>query len=245
MPVNGKVSATLLRVEVIAKRVHEARRNRGFSQFRLATEMGDYTRQMVSRVEQGKSTTSTESLLAAAKALGVSTDYLFGLTDDPTPATALAEKVGELADEAALAVSPEIRKVPGARPIPVHRLQSAAGGGAVDLDETIKTYAYFRQEWLSRKRLIPNRCNIINVMGESMEPTLPDGCVILLDRNRTRRLPGHIFVVRTEDGLIVKRAGKDKDGGWQLVSDHPSWKPVPWPDGAEVLGEVKWMAREL
>ena len=81
-------------------------------------------------------------------------------------------------------------------------------------------------------------------MGESMEPTLPDGCVILLDRNRRRRWDGHIFVVRTEDGLIVKRAGKDKDG-WQLLSDHPSWKPVPWPDTAEVLGEVKWMAREL
>ena len=115
----------------------------------------------------------------------------------------------------------------------------------MDLDETIKTFAYFRQEWLSKKGLTSSQCSIINVAGESMEPTLPDGCVILLDRNRTRRLPGHIFVVRTEDGLIVKFAGKDKDGGWQLASDHPSWKPVPWPDGAEVIGEVKWMAREL
>ena len=134
---------------------------------------------------------------------------------------------------------------PGTRPIPVHRLQSAAGGGAVDLDESIKTYAYFREDWLSKKGLVPSRCNIINVMGESMEPTLPDGCVILLDRNRTRRRRGHIFVVRTEDGLIVKFAGKDKDGGWQLASDHPSWKPLRWPDQAEVIGEVKWMAREL
>ena len=62
---------------------------------------------------------------------------------------------------------------------------------------------------------------------------------------RTRRLKNPHLVVRTEDGLIVKRAGKDKDGGWQLVSDHPSWKPVSWPGKAEVIGEVKWMAREL
>ena len=82
-------------------------------------------------------------------------------------------------------------------------------------------------------------------MGESMEPTLPDGCVILVDRNRTKRYRGHIFVVRTEDGLVVKRAGKDEGGGWQLVSDRPEWKPQPWPYGAEVIGEVKWMAREL
>ena len=77
-----------------------------------------------------------------------------------------------------------------------------------------------------------------------MEPTLPDGCVILLDRNRTRRHAGHIFVVRTEDGLVVKRAGKDQDG-WRLVSDHPAWAPVPWPQTAELIGEVKWMSREL
>ena len=134
---------------------------------------------------------------------------------------------------------------PDAKPISVHRLQTAAGSGAFDLDETVKTYAYFRSEWLFRKGLAADRCNIIGVAGESMEPTLPDGCVILVDRNRTKRYRGHIFVVRTEDGLVVKRAGKDEGGGWQLVSDRPEWKPQPWPYGAEVIGEVKWMAREL
>ena len=134
---------------------------------------------------------------------------------------------------------------PDAKPIPVHRLQTAAGSGAFDLDETVKTYAYFRSEWLFRKGLAADRCNIIGVAGKSMEPTLPDGCVILVDRNRTKRYRGHIFVVRTEDGLVVKRAGKGEGGGWQLVSDHPEWKPQPWPYGTEVIGEVKWMAREF
>ena len=59
-------------------------------------------------------------------------------------------------------------------------------------------------------------------MGESMEPTLPDGCVILMDRNRTRRRKDHIFVLRTDDGLIVKRLGKDQQGNWLLASDHPA-----------------------
>ena len=214
------------------------------AQVDLAVALGR-DRTLISHVESNRAGLLVDGLARVSRELKVSADYLLGLTDDPTPYAELAEKLGALADEAALAVSPEIREVPGARPIPVHRLQSAAGGGAVDLDETIKTFAYFRQEWLSKKGLTSSQCSIINVAGESMEPTLPDGCVILLDRNRTRRLPGHIFVVRTEDGLIVKFAGKDKDGGWQLASDHPSWKPVPWPDGAEVIGEVKWMAREL
>ena len=83
-------------MEVIGKRIQEARRFRQFSQFQLATSMGDYTQQMISRVEHGRSTTSVESLFAAAKALGVSADYLYGLTDNPEPAATLAAKVSKL-----------------------------------------------------------------------------------------------------------------------------------------------------
>ena len=46
-----------------------------------------------------------------------------------------------------------------------------------------------------------------------MEPTLPDGCSILVDRSRRRRLGGHVYVVRSpDDGLVVKRLDKDKAG---------------------------------
>ena len=104
----------------------------------------------------------------------------------------------DLTDDKALSApgtSPEIRELPGTRPIAVHRLQTAAGSGALDLDEAAKSYAYFRHEWLSRHGLVADRCSIIGVMGESMEPTLPEGCVILLDHNRRRRREGRIFVV--------------------------------------------------
>ena len=49
-----------------------------------------------------------------------------------------------------------------------------------------------------------------------------------------------------EDGLVVKRAGKDRAGTWQFVSDNPNkqaWPTVPWPPDAPVIGEVKWAAR--
>ena len=138
----------------------------------------------------------------------------------------------------------EASHLPEAEPVPVHRLQTAAGAGATDLDESTKNVAYFRREWLAKHGLVANRCSIISVMGESMEPTLPDGCAILLDHNETRRREGRILVILKSNGLVVKRAGKDKQGFWLLVSDHPAWEPEPWAD-AEVVGEVKWMAREL
>ena len=55
-----------------------------------------------------------------------------------------------------------------------------------------------------------------------MEPTLVDGCSILVNQAGRRRRVGRIFVVRTDDGLVVKRAGKDRAGAWQLVSDSPN-----------------------
>ena len=212
-----------------------ARKRAGLRQVDLADALGDrYDQTMISHVESGHSALLMDGAVKAARKLGVSLDYLVGLTDDPTP---LAELLIE-------GITAEIRQLPGAHPVPVRRLRTAAGSGTLDLDEEVKAYAYFRHEWLSRQGLVADRCSIIGVTGESMEPTLPEGCVILVDHNRRRRLNGHIFVVRKSDGLVVKRAGKDDSGNWLLVSDHPVWKPESWGE-AEVIGEVKWMAREL
>ena len=114
----------------------------------------------------------------------------------------------------------------------------------MEIDESVKSCAWFRSAWLRRHGLNPARCSIIGVSGESMEPTLPAGCVILVDRERTKLRRDGIFVVRTADGLIVRRAHRTGNR-WLLAGDHPEWKPQPWPPRAEVVGEVKWMAREL
>lgn len=213
------------------------------SQFQLAVELGKrYDRAMIGHVEHNRSALLFDGATRAAQTLGVSIDYLAGLTDDPTPAAGLAARAA-LADETAVAD----RDLPEAAPIGVHRFATAAGSGAMDIDESIKTYAYFRREWLRRKGLTAGKCSIIGVMGDSMEPTLPDGCVILVDQDRTQLRHGGIFVLQTEEGLIVKRTNRDARDSWQLVSDNdsPEWPTAPLPSDAVVRGEVKWMAREL
>ena len=132
------------------------------------------------------------------------------------------------------------------RHVTVVELASAAGHGAVVDSEQVIGRIAFRQSWLTRHEITAAQCAVIRVVGESMEPTLPDGGSILVDRNRRRRCVGRIFVLRTEDGLIVKRLDKSRDGAWRLISDHPdkrAWPTRPWPHDAEVIGEVKWAAR--
>ena len=130
------------------------------------------------------------------------------------------------------------------RPVEVVEVAAAAGGGAEVYDETVVGRLWFRRDWLQRHAMDPAQCHVITVHGQSMEPTLPDGCSILVDRSqrRRRRRERRIFVMRTEDGLVVKRAGKDTEGNWQIESDNEGWEPVPWSRDTEIIGEVRWSA---
>ena len=135
--------------------------------------------------------------------------------------------------------------MPAVRPVEVVEVAAAAGGGAEVYDETVVGRLWFRNDWLDRHAIDPAQSNVISVRGESMEPTLPDGCSILVDRERRNPHEDRIYVMRTMDGLVVKRAGKDAEGNWQIESDNEDWEPVPWSRDTEVIGEVRWVARTL
>ena len=116
---------------------------------------------------------------------------------------------------------------------------------ALVLDETVNGHVYFREEWLRKHRINPEKCSVIGITGESMEPTLPDGCSILLNHGRKQLRDEAIFVVRTGDGVMVKRAERAEGGTWMLASDHDAWETMPMAADAVAIGEVKWMVREL
>ena len=156
----------------------------------------------------------------------------------PAPSTGFGN-----ADARPVAAANEDGVTPGARSVGTREVAAAAGGGAVNLDEApVKGPVWFRRDWLDGHGIDPTLSVVISVRGESMEPTLPAGSKILVDRTRTRRRAGRIFVVTTDEGLVVKRLER-RGRQWFLASDHPSWEPVPWPQDAEVVGEVRWASR--
>ena len=85
--------------------------------------------------------------------------------------------------------------------------------------------AAFPAEWYERHGLDPAQCMIIGIIGDAMEPTLPEGCLVMADRSRRRRRDGRIFALRTGDGLTIKRLGKDGNGKWVVASDNPNRAP--------------------
>ena len=101
---------------------------------------------------------------------------------------------------------------------------------------------WFQDEWLEEHEIDPQQSFICSVQGKGMEPTLVDGCSILVDRKRREPHEGRIYVMQTEEGLVVKRVGKDVKGRWLVVSDNPDWPPAPLLYGTDIIGEVRWSA---
>ena len=139
----------------------------------------------------------------------------------------------------------EMHSTVSKRAVSVVRIAAAAGDGSEIEDEQVTGNLWFGRDWLDRHGLDPTRCVVISAVGESMEPTIWHGASILVDRERVSWRSDRIFVIRTQDGLVVKRAGKDSGGGRILMSDHPAWETTPFPDDAEVVGQVVWTGRSL
>ena len=207
--------------------------------------------------EEDNAPSSSSDLATEGRAISVQSEAPVsatrGLSFQPIPRDAAIEtlqtEIGARIDslEAAIRSTAEHIHEPTLemRHVEIYEVDAAAGAGMHIEEAPVKGTLAFRREWLDSNAIDPVQCSIIGVAGESMEPTLVEGCSILVDRSnyRRRRREGRIFVINAEEGLIVKRAAKDTAGDWFIESDHPAWDPEPWPENAEVVGEVRWMAR--
>ncbi len=200
----------------LAERVAAARTRAGLAQADLAAVL-NRDRSTITKVEAGRRGLLVGGLAKIAETLSVSTDYLLGLTDDPTPAADLAEGLAALADpEQALDVDH----------VGTNTVRAAAGSGAMVFDETQTGRLAFQRSWLRRHGIDHKRACVITVAGHSMEPTLPDGCSVLVDYQRREPRDGRIYVLRRPlDGVVVKRLEGDGDA-WLAVSDNRD-RPEP------------------
>ena len=207
-----------------------ARNMRGMSQTDLAVAMGDrYDQSVISRVESGKRGLLVGGLYKAALALGVSIDYLFGLTNDPTPAATLSEA-----------------SHPGSlETVKVAEVSAVANSRTVGYDETPTGWVPLPSKWFRERSINPANCHLVKFYGDSMLPVLPDGCTILVDRSSQLPRDKGVYLVDTEEGVLVKRVLQHDALGWVLQSDNRTMGRVPLSDYTRIIGEVKWFLGPL
>ena len=124
--------------------------------------------------------------------------------------------------------------------IPRLPLGASAGPGTLAQDSAPTDRLRFSGRWLRQQGLEPAMLSVIEVEGDSMEPTLRDGDEILVDRS-PRPLRSGLHVVRLDDVLLVKRLEPGPAGTLLIISDNPAYPRMERPRAdVAVVGRVVW-----
>ena len=114
----------------------------------------------------------------------------------------------------------------------------AAGSGEPVWNETVEmAVSVARSALPSWAR--PERLRCARVAGDSMAPAIRHGDLVAFDPGQAAPLESHVFGVRTDDGLVVKRL-REIRGRWHLISDNPAHKPRAVTDSDRAPGQVAW-----
>lgn len=133
--------------------------------------------------------------------------------------------------------------------VPQLSVGASAGDGSEPGDETPVALVAFQASWLRGIAAgHPETLSVIDVKGDSMLPTLADGDQILVDSNDRERRRDGIYVLRTDEALLVKRLSLNPaTRRWTIRSDngaYPSWEDCD-PAGITVVGRVVWVGRRF
>ncbi|MUK92084.1 hypothetical protein GNP80_06475 [Aliivibrio fischeri] len=139
---------------------------------------------------------SLDRLAVIAKASGRSIEWLAS---------------GEVADENMITVSQ-------------YDLRVSAGSGALVEEERPIAEFRFSTDWLRQQGLHGKELSIVQVMGDSMEPNLFDGDLILVRHDEAR---DGICVIRIDQDVLVKRVQYDyAERSYLITSDNPRYKNI-------------------
>lgn len=106
-----------------------------------------------------------------------------------------------------------------------YTVSASAGDGTIAgeyLD--VSDYA-FRLEWIKRRHLDHKMLNVIEVRGDSMEPRLSAGDLILIDRAQTDPTDGNTYVLRLGEELVVKNMQRIDRETIALISNNTIYPP--------------------
>ncbi len=134
--------------------------------------------------------------------------------------------------------------------VPHYDIEASAGAGREpQREEAIGTIA-FRRDWLRRRGVDPRDANVIRVIGDSMEPELPDGALVLVDTAQERLGADGIYVLMLEGDLVTKRLQRDLATGGVIVHSanpvyHDQQLTAERAAGLNIIGRVIWAAKEI
>lgn len=194
-----------------------------FTQQDLASRAG-VSQGSIAHLESGRTKTS-RSLTRIAAALDVTTEWLADGRGEPFQKTEVGGHQ-EIQFPGSMGVTGSTDGSPShipIRKITEFKLSAGLTGFQVELDHRTNGMWELPTRWLDRKGLNPIHLIAIEIKGESMEPNLYDGDLIVINTADTRLVNGEVYAVNYEGEAVVKRMIREA-GQWYLCSDNPAPK---------------------
>ncbi|AOA58251.1 S24 family peptidase [Acinetobacter larvae] len=97
-------------------------------------------------------------------------------------------------------------------------------------------------DWIHKKRVSPKNLITVDIDGDSMEPRIPNGSVVTLDKsiNTLQQIQsGRVYAIRYGNELKIKRLSLRYDGALIIDSDNPAYeREIVDPDQLEHISVI-------
>lgn len=189
-------------------------REKGLTQDDVAKLIG-VTRQAVQQWASGK-TLRQENLSKLAEILNTSIDQL--LAEDGVSVVPYRAPVDDIPEE-------------GWVRVPVYAIEGSCHDGvcenqsnSLDVVRSIE----FRESFLrSLPGVIGSRIfHIVTADGDSMEPTIPNRSLCIVDGSQSTIRRDGIFVLQASGQIFIKRVQRNLDATFTLLSDNSAYRPM-------------------
>jgi len=183
-----------------------------------------------------------------ARILGVPTDWLLkggALPDGELPRDAVRQPSTDKAPPTSLA---DIASEHGLALIEEIDLPLGMGASFLQGHAEVMGIVPFRTDWLRGLHQGPiERLKVTRGSGDSMQPTIMDGDIVLVDTAH-RRIDDQdrIWAVAYGDLGMIRRIRVTPRGSWLLMPDNQLVRPDEVGDGeVAVIGRVIWIGRRI
>ena len=135
--------------------------------------------------------------------------------------------------------------------VPRLDLAASAGAGALVEYEEEGELVAFSDRWLRERHITPGAARMLTAKGDSMEPTIRSGDMLIIDTSINMAVDSAIYVVVYGGLLLVKRLFMLIDGGVVLSSDNKAVYgrdeeiKAGEVDQLHVAGRVMWFGRAM
>ena len=210
---------------LVARRLLESRLSMGLSRTQVSAR-ANIADNSIYRYETGRNLPRPEIMTTLARVYGRTVEWLRGM-DNPT-----APSQWDLPSGPSNGGTPDIDLVPV--------IATVAGSGAFSLDETVRYWHPFRQDFLKPNGVRAQDCRLVEVREDSMAPTIPLGAFVLVDTGRNELWDGRAYLMTdANEGVVVRRVFR-AGTSWIVTADKPGSRPLVWDEEWTVHGLVWW-----